>query len=144
MIASFEHASQLYLSVVFAITLFRVLVYTFQPEFPAMVKISPDAWKDKRVQEVTRAWVFTIRNFMAFRAMTTIAAMTLEESKEKLYFCIINVLLDVKLFDGMLRNFVYGKENGNIAILHRNYTPPLVLQTIVLCAGIIFAIRMFI
>lgn len=133
-------AAQIYLTIIFAVTFFRVFMYTVFPELPAKIKISKEAWEDPRVREVTRAWTNTILTFMTFRAATTFCVLYLNDEKTNFWFSMINILLDIKLFHGMLKNFVYGKEKGNCAIIHRNSTPAMTLQTIVLTSGIFYLI----
>lgn len=130
--------SQWYLGVIFAISAFRTIVYTLAPEAPARVKISKEAWDDTRVREVAIAWTSTIRTFMAFRTGVTFAALCMHAGREKFWFCLINCLLDLKLMHGVTSEFAFGKQKGNVAILHQHNYLPIILQGIMLGAGIVY------
>ena len=53
-------ASQKYLIIVAAFTLFRVFMYHFQEEYVTRIKIVPEHFKKKSVQELAYRWIGTI------------------------------------------------------------------------------------
>jgi hypothetical protein len=143
-----EHPTQTYLAIVFAISLFRVSMYMIDINRPAKVKISPEAWGDFRVREVTIAWMKTILSFMQYRTMVVGVLLYFSSSpesvttREQFFFCLANFLIDIKLLRGMITRF--GRVAKGNAISHRNNLPPLILQSMLFLAGIVYVVFMYV
>lgn len=127
----------IYIGIVAAVTAFRVMVYTVDLEMPSKVKISEAGWADPRIREVTYAWTSTIRTFMGFRLLMTLCILMMSAGPEKNIFCVSNILLDLWLWQGIYRKFVLGGKH-HLVMVHRNWGPPVFLQTTVTLAGLWF------
>jgi hypothetical protein len=124
-----------YLYYCFAVNIFRVFMYIVAKDSVTSVKISPEAWKNKGIQEVAHAYTNVIRIFMCFRAAVTLWATYLPDTTQKRLLCSI-----IFIFDFYMALMIFSPEKENAVALRsqNNRKPVKIIQASIVVAGVIF------
>lgn len=112
---------------------FRSCMYILFPTQVAKVKISEIEWKKESVREVADAWISVIRLLNICRCVVCAWGSTLD-IEERTALGYMNVVLDCWFMYKIIQMCVI-KNTG--AIVHRNPTAPLILQTSGLIAAVL-------
>lgn len=126
-----ENLTNYYLYYAFVVNAFRVIVYYIMHSQVSLVKVTPEAWKNKAVQETMLAYTAMIRLFMTLRGVLCYWGTTLPESLQKRQLCSIMFFFD--LF--MLWQLFFGAQTKKDSIMKHqkdNFPPKLIQSSVVL------------
>lgn len=122
----------------FGVNAFRTLMYIFNLDYVAQVKVSKQGWEDLNIREVMYAYMAMIRNFMCFRASVCIwAATQLEDSPVRLQLAWIATGFDVYLMAVIVQKTWQQKHKPGRVLRHHNIGVPAALQASLVVAGAI-------
>lgn len=127
-----------YFWITFAVNAFRTVMYIFNLDHVAQVKLSKQAWEDLNIREVMHAYMIMIRNFMCFRAFICIwAATQFNDSPARFKLACITTGFDVYLM-GVILNKAWQQEHAPGRVLkHQNIAVPASLQASLVVAGVV-------
>ncbi len=136
----FQVTSTGYLQFAFAISLFRVFMYTFFTEYVAKVKADPVFWKKKSIQEMMGFFTGALRTLMLFRALIFgWGAWILEGEIYKRQLVYISVAFDGYIMYTIV-NWLLVKKN--VVMKHQDPYTPLTIQAVLLLGGLIVAYKL--
>jgi hypothetical protein len=135
----------LYLWIVTIITAFRAVMYIFKLDHVSAVKMTPEAWKDSGNKEMMHAYCHSILASSIFRLLVNLwAQFVLVDESSRKGFCWVSLALDVMFMltlTGVVRAMLGRKHK---VLIHQNRIPPLTLQSIVLGAGILCMLDIYV
>ena len=138
-----------FLKYAFFVCAFRVFMYTFNKEFVAKIKVTPQSWADPQVREVMEAYVAVVRTDMLFRGVYYFwAAFFLSEetvtgniqaqfASISLFFELYTLIYVIKMFLSP-SNFNSSSLNKNKVMIHQQGgVAPFCIQLSVVLVGCI-------
>lgn len=115
------------------VNLFRVTIYILKPEDVSSVKVTPEAWKNKWVQETMLAYSRVILLLMAFRSAICFWGLNLPDSLEKRQLCSILFLFDAYMTKQVF--FPSKSKKDSIMVHQQDGLPPKIIQLSVFLFG---------
>jgi hypothetical protein len=124
---------EMYFHFLAVLSLFRVIMYIFNVENAAKVKIDPECWKKESVREVTYGLCGAVRMLMGYRFTVAVFGIYLENNQDKKNLCALNLLFDIYFWCVFVNVNIIGR--NKIALIHQSPGPAFAIQSALVLAG---------